>query len=180
MAHTITLLTRVSQVQRNEQTDRQTDRETHGLSRRTGPDRAGRAQAEDKIRYASATPWSVCYGRDHSARPTTEKRAAYVKSNMPHATAPHPPGTFKFAVELHEGYVRTSLAAALLRQHIDGVARASSRQQRERVARALLGPAHNVGARLERCARFRDQLAATTRRQIELGNRRLNYQVPGF
>jgi hypothetical protein len=56
---------------------------------------------------------------------------------------------------------RVSLAEALLRlsQHIDGVARAGSAgTNQERVERALLGPAHHVGARRREPHAFGDQL----------------------
>ena len=55
------------------------------------------------------------------------------------------------AAELHGCCrARVSLAAALLRQHIDGVARGRRAGHREQVARALPGPAHRVGHRRER------------------------------
>ena len=61
------------------------------------------------------------------------------------------------AVELHGCCTRTSLAEALLRQHIDGVARASSAgtksgsRARSLVLLTMLAP-------VSRCARFEDQL----------------------
>jgi hypothetical protein len=53
------------------------------------------------------------------------------------------------AVELHGCCARASLAAALLSQHIDGVATAGSAGTKSgsSLERALLGPAHHVGAR---------------------------------
>jgi hypothetical protein len=52
------------------------------------------------------------------------------------------------AVELHGCCARVSFAEALLSQHIDCVARAGSAGTKSgRVERALLGPAHHVGAR---------------------------------
>ena len=73
------------------------------------------------------------------------------------------PAVARTAVELHGCCARVSLAEALLSQHIDGVTRAGSAGTKsgsyER-ARALLGPAHHVGARrrTSRTARFGDQL----------------------
>ena len=78
------------------------------------------------------------------------------------------------AVELHGCCARASLAAALLSQHIDGVARAGSAGTgQERVARALLGPAHHVGAR--RREPHGSGINYSSRRRSELGNRRPLY-----
>ena len=61
------------------------------------------------------------------------------------------------AVELHGCCARVSLAEALLSQHIDGVARASSAGTKSRsIARSLV--LLTMLAPLSRTARFRDQL----------------------
>ena len=62
---------------------------------------------------------------------------------------------------------RVSLAEALLRlsQHIDGVARAGSAgTNQERVERALLGPAHHVGARRREPHGWGTSYSSTTKR----------------
>eukprot|EP00964_Phaeocystis_antarctica_P055627 scaffold32731_cov65-Phaeocystis_antarctica.AAC.1 len=76
------------------------------------------------------------------------------------------------AVELHRCCVRVSRAAALVRQHIDGVARASS-------AGTFAGTKSGSGARslvlLHVAARLENRTVqgpATARRRIELANRR--------
>ena len=60
-------------------------------------------------------------------------------------------------VELHGCCTRTSLAEALLRQHIDGVARASS-VSNESGSRARSLVLLTMLAPVSRCARFEDQL----------------------
>ena len=61
------------------------------------------------------------------------------------------------AVELHGCCARTSLAEALVRQHIDGVARASSASTKSRsIARSLVPL--TMLAPFSRTARLRDQL----------------------
>ena len=58
------------------------------------------------------------------------------------------PAVAHTAVELHGCCARVSLAEALLSQHVDCVTRSGISPGTEtQVARALLGPAHHVGAR---------------------------------
>ena len=67
------------------------------------------------------------------------------------------PAVVRTAVELHGCCARVSRAAALVRQHIDGVARASSAGTKSgSSARSLV--LHTMLAPVLRTARFRDQL----------------------
>ena len=67
------------------------------------------------------------------------------------------PAVARSAVELHRCCARVSRAAALVRQHIDGVARASSAGTKSgSSARSLV--LHTMLAPVSRTARFKDQL----------------------
>ena len=74
------------------------------------------------------------------------------------------------AVELHGCRTRVSLAEALLRQHIDGGARASSAgtesgsRARSLVLLTMLAP-------VSRCAQFRDQLQLDDESNSEIADR---------
>ena len=85
------------------------------------------------------------------------------------------PAVARSAVELHRCCARVSRAAALVQQHIDGVARASSAGTKSgSIAHSLV--LLTVLAPLSRSARLRDQLGLDlhnplARRRSELGNR---------
>ena len=80
------------------------------------------------------------------------------------------PAVARSAVELHRCCTRVSRAAALLRQHIDGVARASSAgtksgpSARSLVLLTMLAP-------VSRCARLEDQLQLDDEANSEIADR---------
>ena len=74
------------------------------------------------------------------------------------------------AVELHGCCTRTSLAEALLRQHIDGVARESS-VSNESGSRARSLVLLTMLAPVSRCARLEDQLQLDDEANSEIADR---------
>ena len=80
------------------------------------------------------------------------------------------PAVRRSAVEMHGCCARVSLAEALLSQHIDGVARASSAGTKSRsIARSLV--LLTMLAPVSRTARFRDQLGLDDEVNSEIADR---------
>ena len=90
------------------------------------------------------------------------------------------PAVARSAVELHRCCARVPRAAALVRQHIDGVARASSAGTKSgSSARSLV--LHTMLAPVSRPAQFRDQLqlhSSTTQRSWEMRYAQVNVEIP--
>ena len=104
--------------------------------------------------------------------PTTVQRAGckrHARFESSEALAEQP-AVARSAVELHRCCARVSRAAALVRQHIDGVARASSAgtksgsSARSLVLLTMLAP-------VSRCARLEDQLQLDDEANSEIADR---------
>jgi len=74
-----------------------------------------------------------------------------------------------WCVELHGCCARTSLAEALVNQHIDGVARASASTKSRSIARSLV--LLTMLAPFSRTARLRDQLGLDDEANSEIADR---------
>ena len=117
---------------------------------------------------ARLAPYELYMSGHHPAtvRRAGRKRGAIFESSEALAEQP---AVARSAVELHRCCARVSRAAALVRQHIDGVARASSAGTKsESIARSLV--LLTMLAPVSRTARFGDQLGLDDEAKSEIAD----------